>query len=571
MRRSLKAPIERLDARLDGIGHVLADRIIAVPPYQRPYSWTDEQITDLLRDLSDAIRDKDTEYFLGTIVVTKNNDGAHFVIDGQQRLATVSIIICAIRNYFHRVGDRERADGIHREYLARKELRGLTETAHLKLITTDNGFYEKEILGGVVPTKSAARRKVNPPSHTRLENALRLAMEHVESIAKQTQQPAQVLLDWIEYLHDKAKVIVVEVNDEGAAYTIFEVLNDRGLDLSVSDLLKNFVFRVADDKVGETQEHWTTMVGVLEASGAEEKDLRTFIRHTWASQHGLTREKDLYDRIRATITSKQRAVDFAKELSDQATVYAALDNPSHEFWKLYGNAVQESIDALNLLKATQIRPLVLAVMKHFDDAEVKRTLPMLMCWTVRFLIVGKVGSGPLESGYSDRAKEVSAGTIKTAKSLYMASTGFLASDDEFEQSFRTARVSVHYLGRYYLRVLEHAASSAGTSELVVNPSEDVVTLEHVMPQTREPNWKHITAEQHKAYVKRIGNLALLDKSLNGYAGNLPFSEKRKAFAKSNISLTREIGALPSWDMKAIDRRQERLAKLAVHAWPLKPR
>jgi hypothetical protein len=561
-----------LDARLDGIGHVLADRIVAVPPYQRPYSWTDEQITDLLRDLSDAIRDKDMEYFLGTIVLTKNANDAHFVIDGQQRLATVSIIICAIRNYFHRIGDKERADGIHQEYLARKELRGLTETAHLKLIAADNGFYEREILvGREAPGKSGARKKVNPPSHTRLENALRLAMEHIDSIAKQTQQPTQILLDWIDYIREKAKVIVVEVNDEGAAYTIFEVLNDRGLDLSVSDLLKNYVFRVADDKVGETQEHWTTMIGVLEASGAAEKDLRTFIRHVWASQHGLTREKDLYDRIRTTITSKQRAVDFAKQLSDQATVYAALDNPSHEFWKPYGNAVQESIDALNILKATQIRPLVLAILKHFDDKEVRRALPMLTCWTVRFLIVGKVGSGSLENGYSERAKEVSAGTIGTARALYTASTGFLASDDEFEQAFRTAGVSAHYLARYYLRVLEHAASSTSTSELVVNPSEEAVTLEHIMPQTREPNWKHITAEQHKSYVKRIGNLALLDKSLNEYAGNLPFSDKSKAFAKSNISLTQEIGALPGWDLKAIDTRQERLAKLAVYAWPLKPR
>jgi hypothetical protein len=200
MRRSLKAPIERLDARLDGIGHVLADCSIAVLPYQRPYSWTDEQITDLLRDLSDAIRDKDSEYFLGTIVLTKNNDGAHFVIDGQQRLATVSIIICAIRNYFDRVEDKDRANGIHRAYLARKELRGLTETAHLKLIAADNGFYEKEILGRAVPAKKRAKKKVNPPSHTRLENALLLAMEHVESIAKQTQQPAQILLDRLAHL-----------------------------------------------------------------------------------------------------------------------------------------------------------------------------------------------------------------------------------------------------------------------------------------------------------------------------------------------------------------------------------
>lgn len=392
MRRAIKAPIERLDARLDGIGHVLADRMIVVPAYQRPYSWTDEQITDLLRDLSDAIRDRDGEYFLGTIVVTKNNEGTHFVIDGQQRLATVSVLICAIRNYFHDVGDKERANGIHQGYLARTQLRDLTETAHLKLIAVDNGFYEKEILGRIATQKATAKKKVNPPSHSRLENALRLTSEHIGGIVKQTQQPAQVLLDWVDYLKDKAKVIVVEVNDEGAAYTIFEVLNDRGLDLSVSDLLKNFVFRMAEDKVEEAQEHWTTMAAVLESSGAAEKDLPTFIRHVWASQHGLTREKELYHRIRTTITGKQRAVDFAKELSEQAAIYASLDNPSDEFWKLYGATVRESIEALDLLKAMQIRPLVLAILKHFEDGEVRKALPMLVCWTVRFLIVGKLGS-----------------------------------------------------------------------------------------------------------------------------------------------------------------------------------
>jgi hypothetical protein len=571
MRRTIKAPIERLEARLDGIGHMLADRTIVVPAYQRPYSWTDEQIGDLLRDLSDAIRDKDAEYFLGTIVLTKNNEGAHFVIDGQQRLATVSIIICAIRNYFARVGDKDRADGIHKDYLARKELRGLTETAHLRLIAADNIFYEKEILGTSAPSKSLGRTKVTPASHTRLENAVRLATEHVEAIVKQTHEPAHVLLDWVDYIRDKAKVIAVEVNDEGAAYTIFEVLNDRGLDLTVSDLLKNFVFRVAEDHVDEAQEHWTTMVAILEASGAEEKDLRTFIRHVWASQHGLTREKDLYDRIRTTVTSKQRAVDFAKELSDQASIYAALDNPTDEFWKPYGAAVRESIEALDLLKAIQIRPLVLAILKHFNEDQVKQALPMLVCWTVRFLIVGRVGSGPLENGYSERAKEVSVGSIKTGKALHSASTGFLASDDEFEQAFRTARVSAQYLGRYYLRVLEHVAVSSGSGELIVNPSEEAVTLEHVMPKTREPHWKQITEEQHKAYLKRIGNLALLDKSLNQYAGNLPFSDKKKAFAKSRVTLTQEIAKASSWDFRAIDARQEQLAKLAIQAWPLKPR
>ncbi len=560
------APIDRLEARLDGVGHLLADRYIVVPPYQRPYAWNDEQITELLRDFADAIRTKEAEYFLGTVVLTKNNEREHAVIDGQQRLATVSILICAIRNYFDSIGDTERRDLIHHEYLARKEMRALTQTAHLKLIAADNGFYESEILSPRHNGPSTVKKKQGSPSHIRLGDALRLCAEHVASLVKQTNAPADVLLDWIDYIRDKAKVIVVEVTDEGAAYTIFEVLNDRGLDLSVSDLLKNFVFRMAEEKVAEAQQHWTTMVGVLEASGAEEKDLRTFIRHVWASQHGLTREKELYSRIRTTITSKQRAVDFATSLSEHARVYAALDNPSDELWKPYSSTVREAVETLGLLKATQIRPLVLAVVKHFSVQELQKALPMLVCWTVRSLIVGKVGSGPLETGYSERAKEISAGSIKTATDLYKASKAFLVEDDDFEQGFRTARVSALYLARYYLRTLERVHGT----EMIVNPSEQAVTLEHVMPQSRDPHWVQIAAEQHKAYLKRMGNLTLLDKDLNEGAGNLPFAEKAAVFARSAIGLTRDIAATPQWDTKAIEARQERLATVAVKAWPARP-
>lgn len=92
-----------------------------------------------------------------------------------------------------------------------------------------------------------------------------------------------------------------------------------------------------------------------------------------------------------------------------------------------------------------------------------------------------------------------------------------------------------------------------------------------MPQTREPHWKGISAEQHQNYVKRLGNLALLDRGVNEKSGNLPFAEKAKALAKSKISMTCEVATVSTWDISAIDERQKRMAKLAVKAWPLKPR
>lgn len=570
------ASIEKLEARLDGIAHLLGDRYIEVPPYQRAYSWTDEQVEDLLKDISDAIRERSAEYFLGTVVLTTNKDGPNAVIDGQQRLATVSIMICAIRNYFYSVGDVQRGDSLHSEFLSRVDRRDLAEIPHLKLMPGDNVFYERTILakptGYAKAEEDKEVHKVLPPSQARLESAFKIATRYVRQLVNQTKEPTKVLLDWIEFLEKKGKVIVVEVNDEAAAYTIFEVLNDRGLDLSVADLLKNYLFRVAADRVAETQQSWTSMAGRLESSGAEEKELRTFIRHVWSSEYGLTREKDLYEAIRKRVDSKQRAVDFADGLNKAALLYLALDNPSDELWKQYGPQVRESIEALQILKAVQIRPLVLAILRKFQVAEVRKALPMLVCWTVRFTITGKLGSGPLELGYSDRAKEVSSDNISTAKHLFDASKGFLVGDADFEQAFAIARVSQHYLARFYLRVLEKQNSAKDDGELIVNPNEDAVNLEHIMPQSRDPHWTaSVTAEQHAAFVKRLGNLALLDKALNGQSGNLPFMEKIVSFKASKIALTSQVAAYQAWTSVEIDARQKVLAGLAIKAWPAAPR
>ncbi len=570
------ASIEKLEARLDGIGHLLGDRYIEVPPYQRAYSWTDEQVEDLFKDFSDAIRERNAEYFLGTVVLTTSKDGPHSVVDGQQRLATTSIMICAIRNYFYSIGDAERGDTLHGEFLAKKDRRDLTEVPHLKLMPGDNACYERAILakpaGGAKPEDVKDAQEALPPSQARLESALKIATRYVQQLVDQTKEPTKVLMDWIDFLEKKGKVIVVEVNDAAAANTIFEVLNDRGLDLSVADLLKNYLFRMAEDRVNETQQNWTSMASRLQSYGVEEKELRTFIRHIWSSKHGLTREKDLYDAIRKRVDSKQRAVAFADELNQVAPIYLALDNASDELWKQYGPHVRESVEALQILKAIQIRPLVLALLQHFEVAEVRKALPMLVCWTVRFMITGKLGSGPLELGYSDRAKDVSTGNIKTSKQLYDASKGFLVADADFEQAFATARVSQHYLARFYLRVLEKQNGAKGDGELVVNPNEDAVSLEHIMPQTRDPHWTaSVTAEQHAAFLKRLGNLALLDKSLNGQSGNLPFADKIAAFKESKIALTSQIATHLTWTSAEIDTRQKALAELAVKAWPAAPR
>ena len=158
--------IEKIEVHLDGIGHVLADRMLAVPVHQRAYAWTSEQVDDLFKDVSDAIRQNSEEYFLGTLVLTQGESDRQMVIDGQQRLATTCILIGAIRDYFELQGDTERANEIKKKYLSERTIRTLTETPHLVLDEVDNEFFISNVLTSINDPRRKAEPKV--PSHERI-------------------------------------------------------------------------------------------------------------------------------------------------------------------------------------------------------------------------------------------------------------------------------------------------------------------------------------------------------------------------------------------------------------------
>lgn len=224
-----------------------------------------------------------------------------------------------------------------------------------------------------------------------------------------------------------------------------------------------------------------------------------------------------------------------------------------------------------MVGVTQIRPLLIAVFDSFGAAEVNKAIPMMVAWTVRFLICGSGGSGTLETYYSERAKDISSGSIKTAKQLHGAMMAVLPKDQVFEDQFAKATVSKNQIAKFYLRVLDKQ-NAASDYELIVNPDPGKVNLEHVLPQTWTANARgHITVDQHKVLLKRLGNLALLAKRLNSKAANEDFVTKKPIFAASQIELTKEIAQCNEWTSAEIESRQRKLAKLAVKAWPNAPR
>src|SRR5579885_838200 len=403
----------------DGIARTIKEGNLFVPPNQREYAWEEKHVRDLYEDIADAMAKGSSEYFLGSIVVAKHQKGGYAVYDGQQRLATISVLLAAIRDYYAANNDAERAGIVETTYLTGQALNTLEKLPKLRLSKTDNEFFLKRI---ILRADDSRRIQAKPEveSHEKIEKAAEIAKKHVQNIVSTlpATSRAEHLSKWVSFLETGVRLICVEVPDDRSAYVIFETMNDRGLHLSMADLLKNHLFGLADDRMPEVEKSWYAMVGALETV-QEEDILVTFIRHLWISMHGPTRSKQLFDQMKEHIKSKQGAIDLAKQLEVQAPRYAALLNPMHSMWNDFDGSVRKNVQTLANLRMEQVRPLLLAVTQRFTKTEVRKCLLALACWSVRFLITG-VGSGTLEGHYGRNALEVWNRKIKNTSQLFEA-------------------------------------------------------------------------------------------------------------------------------------------------------
>ncbi|MCE2745940.1 MAG: DUF262 domain-containing HNH endonuclease family protein [Burkholderiales bacterium] len=556
--------MQEIRIQLEGVSTVLKTRRFKVPAYQRSYAWEREHVESLLTDINDAIRNKENEYFLGSVVVTGPINQRYEVVDGQQRLTTVSLLIAAIKDIFLRDGDTDVVASVRSEFLASTDRKTKEKESKLVLNEIDNELYQELI--DSIPNVEADR--FTRQSHKRLLEAARTVFNYIEELCAKSRDAEEDLHAWLDYLETNLKVIVVTAPDDSNAFVIFETLNDRGLELAISDLLKNYLFHKSSDKLEETKNRWLSMVAVLE-SASDDPLVVTYLRHFAMSRYGLVREKELFGVIKRKVTSKKAALQFSSDLRDTAKTYSALINTDHEYWSKYDAKVRDCAAALNLLGMTQIRPLLLAILERFDAGQVRKAFEKLESVAVRFQIVGGVGGGTLERIYSETAKSVSEGKLTTASDIIKAFTT-LPVDSAFEQAFAVATISKQNLARYYLRCLEVGIASTDECEKVPNKDTMRVNLEHVLPLTLGADWQDTwVADDARAYQRRLGNLALMSARINSTVGNEGFSAKKVQYKKSSFHFTKMLSDFFTWDKTSIEERQKQMAKIAVKVWAVK--
>jgi Protein of unknown function DUF262/Protein of unknown function (DUF1524) len=552
----------RLDFSLTGIGALLLRGSYSVPIYQRSYAWGLEQVEDFWTDLLGALDGPDPEYFIGTVVLTQSEESGRLVIiDGQQRLATTSIMLAGLRDAATARGREGLANSIQTDFLSAYDYDADESLPRLVLNADDDDFFHSRIVDG--DDASPVRE-----SHSRIDDAFGVLSSRLTAdIDSHGAQADSRLNSWLKFLREQVLVVMIVVPTESDAFLIFETLNARGAELTIGDLLKNYPFGRAGARLDRVRNAWVASLAHLDISAETELYL-TFLRHHWSSMHGAVRERDLYRSIKEHVVTATQAATFADELENGARLYAALLNSSDDYWASLGTSGRNNVETLLRLELEQYRPLLLAVMQHFSASELKKGLRTMVSWAVRGLIVGGIGGGTYERAYCDAAVKVRAGTIKNTKQLLNELSPIVPSDDEFRAAFERARVTKARIARYILLTLERQERGDREPELVPNSDEAEVNLEHVLPRNARPkDWPGFPEDQMGGWVHRIGNFVLLSAGPNGRIGNKPWNVKRPVLQGSKLALTKAAAGRDAWTQQEISERQVELAALAPAAWP----
>ena len=526
-----------------------------VPVFQRFYRWERPQWEKLWENLVELrTPGSEGQHFMGFLVfvpeTTVQLDLRLHVIDGQQRLTTLSLLLIAIRDKAEEKGFNSLAQEVTEQYLVNPFREGIDQFRIL-LKLRDRKEYE-----------AAVNHEEAPDG--RITTALAYFESRLAGLRELSE--ASGLRHFLTLVTRRLEFMCATIENDNA-YNIFKSLNSTGVPLGAADLIRNFVFmnlrpEMHDDfdqrLWGPFERHFTRRNGVI-----DDDTLSAFMRD-FLMRDGrlLTSKKETVfdafeDRYTAMGFSPQT---LAIELNRFAEYYMVLRGERFDRYE----PVTEAVDQVNKLKVSTTYPLLLLLFDKrsegvLSDAQLARAIESLVGFILRRYVCGldtraygktftkactSLGSAPLES----------------------LDTYLLQNDYPDDRRFKSAFVTLNlYQSQYGRFVLEFLEKSRGHLEPAVLAGAEV---EHIMPQTLTPQWRHaLGAEADRIYstwLHTAGNLAL--SAYNQTLANRIFSEKRQHYAQSNIGMTRELAAFECWGEAEIQRRGESMAEAASKIW-----
>ena len=564
-----------MNAETRGIGLLIEHgREFTVPDHQRDYAWGADEVEQLFLDIERAFTEKASDYFLGLVVLVGEGDGVPIqILDGQQRLATTTMIYAGIREWLHAAGLETDAQKIQSDHIGLLALGDTVGRPRLTLNINDREIFQEIVVERADDATLVQRRDAEGrySSRRKVVDGALICRARVKEFAKKqgstTKERAEALYELAEYIRDKVKVVAMGVSSESNAYIIFESLNDRGLDLSVLDLVKNHLFGRADKKLDKVKHNWAQMTAHLGDRSADD-----FLKVFWTSRYGRIQRGKLFHQWRERFDSLKptQVVKLTDELIVAADRFAALDSADDELWAAYSSDLRGAIRDLALIGNRQMRPIILAAMDRFSPRELEKLVKRLIVATFRYQNVGKHRTGGLEIAGARAAKAIAEGNAKTANAAWKELASIVPDDEAFRESFWRYAEAKSSIAKYVLRCLELEARKRARGRTEELEPSDRLTLEHILPQSPGKAWAATIQDDPELVddTERLGNMCLLSSAPNRSAANRAFEEKAAdAYSKSDLLLTKGIPAkFKSWDRSAIRKRQREMASLATSIW-----
>ncbi|MFP4075837.1 MAG: DUF262 domain-containing protein, partial [Halochromatium sp.] len=549
---------------LDLIGH---GRRCRVPSYQRDYAWSAEQWEDLWNDVADLHTSEQARHYMGALVIERLSEREFRIIDGQQRLATLSLLALAVLAQLTALAEqdidpeanRERVVALRNRFIGEKDPASLQESSKLFLNQTDDPFYQDCLVQG--------RDPMNPPglpkSNKLLWDCFCYFRERLAAVETFTHDGAALARFLNETIARQLLFIVISIDDALNAYTVFETLNARGLELSSTDLLKNYLFsRIQLPSDRETlQRRWRHLTATVRQERFPE-----FLRYHLLCQYRQVHRQRLFKMVRDSVREPRQIFNLMQSWEQRAELFSALFDPYHEFWIERADC-QPLIKELVLFDVYQMTPLLFAAWEQFGAADFTRTLKMSTAIAFRYSIVSQMNTNALELIVHDAAKGILEGRLQSPAAVFSCLQSLYVSDEYFQQNFAQLEIDTSQqrkkLAKYILARLE----ADGTGK-PCDAETDPATIEHILPENPSEDWAALfPPERWASAIYRLGNLTLLEPDINRRIANLNYDEKKPTYTTSGYGLTRAIARIaPEWTPAFLQKRQMFMAQRAVHLW-----
>ena len=559
---------------------LFAGRKFRVPRYQRPYGWQLAEVADFWDDLNGP----GEPYFMGSLIFNKENEAAEGyvdIIDGQQRLLTVTILCSVLRDCASKI-DLKKAALFQRQDISIEGRDGSEAFRIFPAETISDFFFDN------IQKENADILNCNPrtPEESRVrENYSFLSEKVSKELERQSSNDAKLgVLDNLRTKVANLVVIDIEISREEDAYEIFEATNARGLELSVADLLKNLIFKriPAGPKRDTAKDMWNDITTNVESANSE---LRKFIRYFWISTYAFVPEKRLFREIKSKIKNWQDLLDDLAESSRWFN--QMLEGTEVDFQDLkHGTRIYDALFAIRLMGVSQCYVLFLAILRNFNHlgTDPSRIFSLVEKFSFVYSVICKQPTNRVEKLFSKIAIAIEDAVQGPAKQTPVkVQKAFSELEKELKEmqppkeAFIRAFCELSYrnteenrrLLKYVLGKIDGHFAKTDEHRIDFNN----VNIEHVLPRKPHKKWGLKRAEI-KGYVNLLGNLTLLSRKINSEIQNEIIAVKLPELERSELAITKAFVALLraeklAWGESQIRSRQEKLAETAfTDIWSL---